>query len=122
MFEDVTGIAVDIETGNISKDYGEKITRILTKIVQEAFTNSVRHGHATHILIHFWQFETYLTMTVTDNGHGAKSIVKGIGLAGMEERLVAVNGRMSTSTPKEGGFRIQITIPTDDIERKSKIV
>lgn len=111
IFEDVTGIKVQIETGNIQKEYGPDITYVITRIVQESFTNSVRHGHATHILIHFWEFPGKMTMTVTDNGRGAKSIVKGIGLAGMEERLAKVNGTLEASSPEEGGFRLQISIP-----------
>ncbi len=111
LFETTTNIAVDVEAGNAKKDYGPEITYILTRCVQEAFTNAVRHGHATHILIHLWQIDDYLSMTVTDNGSGSKGIVKGIGLAGMEERLSEINGTLSASTPVEGGFRIEIRIP-----------
>jgi signal transduction histidine kinase len=50
-------------------------------------------------------------MTVTDNGVGAANIVKGIGLAGMEERLESVGGTLSVSSPQEGGFRLKIAIP-----------
>ncbi len=113
LFETTTNISVDIEAGNTKKDYGPQITYILTRCVQEAFTNAVRHGHATHILIHLWQIDNHLSMTVTDNGSGSKGIVKGIGLAGMEERLSEVHGTLSASTPAEGGFRIEIRIPLD---------
>jgi signal transduction histidine kinase len=50
-------------------------------------------------------------MTVTDNGVGAANIIKGIGLAGMEERLESVGGTLAVSSPPEGGFRLRITIP-----------
>lgn len=113
LFETTTNISVDVEAGNTRKDYGPHITYILTRCVQEAFTNAVRHGHATHILIHLWQIDNQLSMTVTDNGSGARGIVKGIGLAGMEERLSEVNGVLHASTPAEGGFRIEIRIPLD---------
>jgi signal transduction histidine kinase len=111
IFEEVTGIAVSVEWGNIKPDYGPAINRVLMRIIQEAFTNSIRHGKATHILMHFWEFPQGFTMTVTDNGIGSSNIVKGIGLAGMEERLESVGGSLAVSSPPEGGFRLKITIP-----------
>jgi signal transduction histidine kinase len=111
IFEDATGIQVDIEWGNMKFEYGPTINNILARIIQEAFTNSVRHGQATHILIQFWEFPQELSMIVTDNGIGAQVIVKGIGLAGMEERLNSVGGKIEAALPPEGGFRLIITIP-----------
>jgi len=111
IFEEVTGIKVEIESGNMKHDYGPTVNMVVTRIVQEAFTNSVRHGNASRIQIQFWEFPSSLTMTVADNGIGARNIVKGIGLAGMEERLAAVGGTLEVSSPEDGGFRLKIEIP-----------
>jgi signal transduction histidine kinase len=111
IFEEVTGITVNIEWGNMKFDYGPAINRVLTRIIQEAFTNSIRHGKASRILIQFWEFPWQFTMTVSDNGIGASNVVKGIGLAGMEERLETVGGTLEVSSPPEGGFRLRISIP-----------
>jgi signal transduction histidine kinase len=111
IFEEVTGISVAVEWGNMKSDYGPAINRVLTRIIQESFTNSIQHGKASRILIQFWEFSREFTMTVTDNGIGAANIVKGIGLAGMEERLDAAGGTLAVSSPPEGGFRLKIAIP-----------
>ena len=111
IFEDITGIKVDVEFGNVKQSYSKRINNILTKILQEAFTNSIRHGKASYIFIHFWESTEELTITVTDNGIGSQNIVKKIGLAGMEERLDAVGGHIEVSSLTEGGFRIRIRIP-----------
>jgi signal transduction histidine kinase len=111
IFEEVTGITVNVEWGNMKSDYGPAVNKVLARIIQEAFTNSIRHGKASRILIHFWEFPRHLTMTVTDNGVGASNVVKGIGLAGMEERLESVGGTLEVSSPPESGFRLKITIP-----------
>lgn len=116
IFEEVTGIHIVIEIGNIKQNYGLTVNTVLVRALQEAFTNSVRHGRATHIEIQFWEFPDYLSMTVTDNGIGSKKIVKGIGLAGMEERLMKVGGTLETLSPVEGGFRLVITIPLSQTE------
>jgi signal transduction histidine kinase len=126
IFEEVTGISVDIESGNMKHDYGPTVNKVLTRIIQEAFTNSVRHGQASHILIQFWEFPSSLSMTVSDNGIGVRHIVKGIGLAGMEERVAAVGGTLEAYSPEDGGFRLKVTIPLvsanlkNSIERKTK--
>ena len=120
IFEEVTGIKVDIESGNMKYNYGSTVNRILTRIIQEAFTNSVRHGQATYIIIQFWEFPDSLSMTVSDNGVGAQHIVKGIGLAGMEERLAAIGGTIDAYSPEEGGFRLKINIPLIDVEYKTR--
>jgi signal transduction histidine kinase len=120
IFEEVTGIKVDIEIGNIRQSYGRTINKVLARILQEAFTNSIRHGKASYILIHFWEFSKELTMTVTDNGIGTQTVVKRIGLAGMEERLAAVGGNLEAYSPEDGGFRIRVRIPFAANEKEEK--
>lgn len=116
IFEEVAGVQVSIEWGNIRKDYGPVVNQVLTRIIQEAFANSIRHGQATSILIHLWEFPGELSVTITDNGKGARTIIKGIGLAGMEERLSSMGGNLKWSSPEEGGFRLTVTIPFVHIE------
>ncbi|MDR1174615.1 MAG: hypothetical protein LBK83_03990 [Treponema sp.] len=111
IFEEVTGIRVDIESGNMKHDYGSTVNRALTRIIQEAFTNSIRHGQASRILIQFWEFPSNLIMMVSDNGIGVRYIVKGIGLAGMEERLAVLGGSLEVYSPEDGGFRLKVIIP-----------
>jgi signal transduction histidine kinase len=111
IFEEVTGIEVAIETGNIKFDYGPEVNRSLIRIIQEGFTNSVRHGKAGKITIRFWEFPDTLEMLLRDNGIGAQNIVKGIGIAGMEERLAVLGGKLEISSPEEGGFALKVTIP-----------
>jgi signal transduction histidine kinase len=117
IFEEVTGITVAVETGNMKNDYGPAVNTVISRIIQESFTNSIRHGRASRIQIQFWEFPREFTMTVTDNGIGAEHIVKGIGLAGMEERLAPVGGTLAVSSPQEGGFRLRITIPLVPTDR-----
>ena len=111
IFEEVTGIQVEIETGNIKWNYGSAVNNSLIRIIQEAFTNSVRHGKAKRIIIRFWEFPGRLEMLLRDNGSGAANIVKGIGLAGMEERLAALGGQLEVWSPDDGGFALKVTIP-----------
>jgi signal transduction histidine kinase len=114
IFEEVTGIKVEVEAGNMKLDYGPEINRSLVRIIQEAFTNSVRHGKATRIGIRFWELPGELEMVLRDNGIGAQNIVKGIGLAGMEERLALLGGRLEVWPPEDGGFALKVVIPVGE--------
>jgi signal transduction histidine kinase len=119
IFEEVTGITVEIETGNMRYDYGPTVNSVLSRVVQESFTNAVRHGKASRIGIQFWEFPQSLSMTVSDNGKGARQIVKGIGLAGMEERLREIGGTFEAYSPEDGGFRLSVEIPLVTVSRQN---
>lgn len=115
IFTQITGINVDIQSGNLKENYGITINSIIMHTLQEGLTNSIRHGRAKNIFVTFWDDVNLLTMVIKDDGIGSKDIVKGIGLAGMEERLSKVMGRLEVTTPKEGGFRLEIQIPLVNI-------
>jgi signal transduction histidine kinase len=120
LFEQVTGIHVTVDSGNIRHDYGRTIDSIIIRTMQEALTNAIRHGRAEHIFVAFWEEDNHLTMSVKDDGIGSKQIIKGIGLAGMEERLAKAGGILEVESPKEGGFKLSINIPLTWHEGESK--
>ncbi|HAH63440.1 MAG TPA: hypothetical protein DCL73_15245 [Treponema sp.] len=120
LFEQVTGIRVTVDSGNIRHDYGRTIDSILIRTMQEALTNAIRHGRAEHIFVTFWDENNTLTMSVKDDGIGSKQIIKGIGLAGMEERLAKAGGVLEVESPKEGGFKLSIHIPLTGHEGENK--
>ncbi|MCI1209579.1 MAG: sensor histidine kinase [Treponema sp.] len=120
LFQKVTGIKVHLDTGNLQHDYGRTINEAITPIMQEALTNAVRHGRATEISIWLWDDKDNLLVTVKDNGVGSKKVVKGIGIAGMEERLAKIKGTLETTTSVEGGFRLTISIPLTGQENENE--
>jgi signal transduction histidine kinase len=111
IFEETTGVVVNIESGNMPLSFGEEIDLIVYRIVQEALTNALRHGHATKVSIDFRISDSVLRMNVLDNGSGSKKIIKGIGLAGMEERINQLNGQIEAMNAPEGGFKLSVLIP-----------
>lgn len=111
IFKHITGINVEVNTGNIKNDYGRALNSIIVKLMQESLANAIRHGNAKNIYISFWEENKILTINVKDDGIGAEKIVKGIGLSGMEERLAQQGGDLEITLPKEGGFRITARVP-----------
>ena len=111
IFESTTGVQVEIEAGNLPSSFGDAIDLILYRIVQEGLTNALRHGHATRVRMLFWIVEESVQVIILDNGSGAKKIFKGIGLAGMEERISKLGGTVRAENAPEGGFQLTVTIP-----------
>lgn len=88
-----------------------QLSEVIFKICQEAITNSIRHGNATKVTI-FLQFSMdTVKLFIVDDGFGSKKIRKGFGLAGMEERVSALNGTIAYGSSGEKGFNIHVEIP-----------
>lgn len=113
VFQQVTGTRVELSFGNLPLSFDTELNRSLYRIVQESLTNAIRHGKATEVGMQFWIHEEHLIITIHDNGAGAKEITKGIGLAGMEERLKEMGGSIKAGNAPEGGFTLTIRIPLE---------
>lgn len=82
---------------------------VIYRVVQEATTNSIRHGHADKISIVISKKEEWLTIIVKDNGQGCGKVEEGFGLRHMKERLELLNGNLEYNSCD--GFLIKASIP-----------
>jgi PAS domain S-box-containing protein len=91
----------------------EEISITLYRIVQEAITNVVKHGHATEAHVSLNYDTDCITLTIRDNGIGfdTTNTSKGVGLAGMEERLGLLGGRLEIASHRKHGTRLKAIIP-----------
>jgi signal transduction histidine kinase len=111
IFRKITGIEVELNLGNLPRFLSQDLNLALYRTVQEAMTNAVRHGKATHVRVNFWVEGEELRLTITDNGKGAFEVVKGIGITGMEERIGALGGLVRIGRAPEGGFSLYVQVP-----------
>lgn len=72
-----------------------RVFPVVYRFVQEALTNSFRHGHAGQVWLRVWLIDGELIVSVTDNGDTPGEISEGIGLQGMRERLGEIGGELS---------------------------
>jgi signal transduction histidine kinase len=91
------------------------------RIVQEALTNARRHAPSAAVDVELHYADRYLRVRIRDNGPGAVAAagVAGHGLTGMRERAMAVGGRLTTGPATAGGFLVEATLPTGDIEMQT---
>jgi signal transduction histidine kinase len=110
VFETATGTRVRLELGNTPAELPLDVEFVVYHFIQEALTNSFRHGKATEVRILFWIQNGALSVTVRDNGGGSDQIKEGIGISGMRERLEKVKGELQIAKVVDG-FQIKALIP-----------
>ena len=80
-------------------------------VISESLVNANKHSGATAVDLITAVQDGWLYITITDNGMGGASTAKGHGLAGLEERLRGVDGRLSITSPTGGPTKIEAVIP-----------
>ncbi len=86
------------------------------RIIQEAFTNTMKHSHAQKVVVSVVVNEDDLSLSVIDDGparemNGQRS-PGGHGLVGMRERASLHGGHVTTGRPEVGnGWRVDATLP-----------
>lgn len=81
------------------------------RLVQEALTNSARHAGADTVRVSLKRDGRRLAVSVEDDGQLRGNMQEGNGLAGMRERIAAVDGTMVLSTNTRGALRIDASLP-----------
>ena len=82
-------------------------------LVCEALANTVKHSGATRAHVHVEQVGGELTVKVTDDGRGGAGLQAGGGLEGMHDRVAALAGALTVTSPPGGGTRIEARIPCE---------
>ena len=115
-FEEQTGISCILETSTIADNYEKTINTAVYRIFQEALTNVTRHANATEVIIKLSEKNSILVLEVLDNGIGfvemetEKNNLTSLGITGMKERALMINGRFSIKKRNEGGTKVKLVV------------
>lgn len=110
IFENATKVTVRLHGGNTPESFGTEVDDAVYRMIQECLTNALRHGNATEITVSFWVVGDAVRVSIADNGVGAKEVLPGIGLAGMQERIARLGGALRAENTTFG-FRVLAEIP-----------
>jgi signal transduction histidine kinase len=91
------------------------------RIVQEALTNTMRHGNATHAEVTVRYGTDVVDIDVVDDGRGTASTSgdgPGRGLVGMHERASVLGGSVETGPDDRGGYRVHARLPLNGADRR----
>jgi signal transduction histidine kinase len=86
-----------------------EVAEALFRCIQEAVTNTLKHGNASEMNIELERGVNDVMLTVTDNGGCKLDWREGAGLRGMRERIEALKGKLEVASST--GFKLNITIP-----------
>jgi signal transduction histidine kinase len=78
--------------------------------VAGALTNVLKHAHAERAQVRAFVRDETLYLEVRDDGVGGAN-PRGPGVAGLSDRVTALEGRLSLESPAEGGTVLAATLP-----------
>jgi len=93
---------------------------VLYRVIQEAVANAVRHSGAETIDIRVREEDGVVTAEIVDDGAGfhleqvESSELAGLGLVGMRERAVLVDGSVLIESSPGEGTRVRLQIPVQE--------
>lgn len=110
-YEKLTGIKIRFIISKDKWELNSDQSFTLYRILQEALSNSSRHGKAKEIEISLQFMEDKLYLHIKDNGTGVNNPTPGFGLNGMNERAKSLGGYIDIYSEEGRGFEINVTIP-----------
>jgi signal transduction histidine kinase len=82
-------------------------------VVSEALTNVVKHASATEASVLLEYEAGTLRVTVTDDGVGGAQPDTGSGLAGLDDRLQALDATLVVESPRGKGTTVRAELPCE---------
>ena len=110
-----SGLDVDVAIEGEPRELEPGIDLSAYRIVQEALTNSMRHGHASNARVVVSYRPAALDLEITDNGraNGSATAGGGHGLVGMRERAAFFGGKLEHGRIPDGGYRVSAHLPLE---------
>jgi two-component system sensor histidine kinase UhpB len=102
-------IAVDGDFSGLSDD----VQLVVYRVAQEALSNAARHSGAARVEVVLHRGSEGVELSVTDDGRGfafAES-ERGLGIGGMRERALLVDGDLTIESRPDAGTTVRLTIP-----------
>ncbi|MFF4129039.1 sensor histidine kinase [Microbispora rosea] len=110
---EAAGLPVTTLTIGTRGEVPPEVDRAAYRIVQEAFTNVLRHAGAASVTVTIEYATEMLKLSVEDNGQTTTGTAEnGMGLIGMRERAVALGGSLTAGPRPGGGFAVRAELPT----------
>ncbi|MCC6849458.1 MAG: PAS domain S-box protein [Deltaproteobacteria bacterium] len=111
-----SGCAISVES-DLAERLPDHVETSAFRIVQEAVTNAIRHGHASSVIVRLALDAGGLRVTVRDDGRGfhagadATTRSSGMGLLSMRERVELLEGEFRVETTIGRGTVVHARLP-----------
>jgi signal transduction histidine kinase len=115
------GVKTEFRQDNLAKRLPAYTEIAAYRIVQEALTNVVKHAEARSCVVTLRREADVLEVSVEDDGAGfdaaslnASGGRRGLGLIGIRERALQLNGSVTVTSAVGHGTRVKCTLPVAD--------
>ncbi|SKO05647.1 Putative two-component system sensor kinase [Mycobacteroides abscessus subsp. bolletii] len=105
-----SAVPVTIEV-NVDGAVGESVEMAAYYVLAEALANAAKHSAASGVRVSVRCEGPNLRMVIRDDGVGGANPRKGSGLVGLTDRVEALGGQLSVSSPVGRGTSLDISIP-----------
>jgi signal transduction histidine kinase len=105
-------MAVDVLVDSFLDDLPEEHRTCVFRVVQEAVRNASRHSGARQVRIYVKEEGDQIRLSVQDDGKGfAPSQEPGLGILGMQERVVRLGGVLQVDSELGRGTIVSFSLP-----------
>jgi len=80
-------------------------------VVSEALTNAAKHSRASAVRVAATCADGLLTVEIADDGAGGAGAGRGSGLRGLADRVEALGGTLTVSSPAGQGTTLRAELP-----------
>ena len=112
--EEQGGISVDLQSNLADTRLASEVETALYRIVQEAFTNVLKHASASRVSVQLTREAGSVTLVVHDDGKGfdpANVRAGSLGLVGMRERVGLLGGHLTIESSEDAGTMLKAEVP-----------
>ncbi|MGP3964912.1 sensor histidine kinase [Nonomuraea sp. 3N208] len=103
-------VPVDLDVQTVER-YQAATENAIYFVCAETLTNVAKHSRATICTVQLQRIGGVLMLTIGDDGVGGAHVAKGHGLAGLADRLRAVDGELTVQSPDGGPTLIVAEVP-----------
>jgi signal transduction histidine kinase len=119
--ESTHGLTIEFAEANVPANLPAATSLNIYRIVQESLQNVVKHSGATKASVILTGNGNALGLTISDNGCGfdpkTAAPEGSLGLISLRERIRLLHGSLSIDSRREGGTRIEGTVPISPPEK-----
>jgi signal transduction histidine kinase/ketosteroid isomerase-like protein len=98
---------------NVDHRLHEPVEATAYYVVSEALANAAKHAQASRVEIHVRADQGLLHVSIRDDGIGGADPTRGSGLIGLGDRVAALGGTITITSPQDEGTSVHVELPLD---------
>lgn len=110
-FSQMTNMDISLKISGDPVHAPTTLQPVIIRVIQEALTNSKRHGNATQCHVGIESNPDRIRLSIQDNGIGVKQVNPGFGLSNMRERVLEHGGSIQFASTDGQGFQVNAEFP-----------